>query len=93
VVGCLSPAAQNTWVLSNASEPVRTRDPEASKDEERKNSLSKASGTQQFPLRNIYPPPASFRGHKVEVKGFWIQGTSQHINVNSLQTLASSCAK
>jgi mono/diheme cytochrome c family protein len=93
VVGCLTPAAQNTWTLSNASAPVQTRDPEASRDEERKNSMSKPLGTQQFPLRNIYPAPAPFRGHKVEVKGFWIQGSNQHINVNTLQTLASSCAK
>jgi mono/diheme cytochrome c family protein len=93
VVGCLAPAAQNNWTVSNASDPVRTRDPEASRDEERKNSLTKALGTQQFPLMNIYPSPAPFRGHKVEVKGFWIQGPNQHINVNSLQTLAASCAK
>jgi mono/diheme cytochrome c family protein len=93
VVGCLTPAAQNAWTLASASEPVQTRDPEASKDEERKNSIAKPPGTQQFPLRNISPDPASFRGHKVEVKGFWIQGSNQHINVNSLQTLAQTCPK
>jgi mono/diheme cytochrome c family protein len=93
VVGCLAPAASDTWTLTNATDPVRTRDPEASRDEERKNSLTKPSGPRQFPLRSIYPPPAPFRGHKVEVKGFWIQGSNQHINVNSLQTLSPSCAK
>jgi hypothetical protein len=39
---------------------------------------------------HLSPDPASFRGHKVEVKGFWIQGSNQHINVNSLQTLPCS---
>lgn len=93
VVGCLAPGAQNTWTLSTASEPVRIRDPEASKDEERRNSIAKALGTQQFPLRSLYPAPDPFRGHKVEVKGYWIQGANQHINVNSLQTLASTCGR
>jgi cytochrome c5 len=93
VVGCLVPGAQNTWTLNNASEPVLTREPEASKDEELRSSMNKALGNLQFPLRSIYPAPDPYRGHKVEVKGFWIQGGSQHINVNSLQTLTSACGR
>ena len=93
VVGCLQPSAQNTWTLSNANGPVLTRDPEASKDEERRNSMAKPPGNLQFPLRNIYPAPNAFSGQKVEVKGFWIQGASQHINVNSIQTLATTCGR
>jgi mono/diheme cytochrome c family protein len=93
VVGCLTPGPQNAWTLSNASELVRTRSPEPSKDEELKDSQAKALGNQQFPLMSIYPGPDAYRGHKVEVKGFLIQGPNQHINVNALQTLASSCGR
>ena len=93
VVGCLTPGPQNAWTLSNASEPVRTRSPEPSKDEELKNSQAKALGNQQLRLMSIYPEPAPYRGNKVEVKGFLIQGPNAHINVNSLQTLASSCGR
>jgi cytochrome c5 len=93
VVGCLTPGAQNSWTLSNSTTPVLTRDPEASRDEERRDSMTKALGNLQLPLRSIYPAPDTFRGHKVEVKGFWIQGANQHVNVNALQTLASTCAR
>jgi mono/diheme cytochrome c family protein len=93
VVGCLTAGPQNAWTLSNASAPVRTRSPEPSKDEELKNSQAKAPGNQQLRLMSIYPAPDPYRGHKVEVKGFLIQAPNAHINVNSLQTLASSCGR
>jgi mono/diheme cytochrome c family protein len=57
VVGCLAQGPQNAWMLTNASEPVRTRDPEPSKDEELTNSMAKRLGTQQVRLMNIYPVP------------------------------------
>ena len=92
-VGCLTQGPQNAWMLSNASEVVRTRSPEPSKDEELKNSKAKALGTQQFRLMSIYPAPDPYKGHKVEVKGFLIKAPNEHINVNSLQTLSSSCGR
>ncbi|HYR84049.1 MAG TPA: c-type cytochrome [Terriglobia bacterium] len=92
VVGCLTQGPQNSWMLTNTSEAVRTRDPEASKDEELKNSIAKKPGTRQLRLMNIYPVPDPYKGHKVEVKGFLIQGAGEHLNVNALQTLASTCS-
>lgn len=91
VVGCLAPGGGQGWTLSGASEPVRTRDAHPSRDQERIDSATKVLGDREFPLRSIYPDPDSLSGHKVEVKGFWIQGADEHINVNSLQTLAPSC--
>jgi mono/diheme cytochrome c family protein len=94
VVGCLIQSSGNSWVLSSASEPVRTRNPEASKDEELKDSMAKVLGKQSIPLRSIYPAPDPYRGHKVEAKGFLIKSPNDsHINVNSMQTLASNCVK
>ena len=91
VIGCLERAGEDQWTLISASEPVRTRDANPSRDEERRNSLTKELGDQQFPLMSIYPNPAAHTDHRVEVKGFWIQGADEHINVNTLQPLASSC--
>ena len=92
VVGCLSQAAENGWVLLNASEPVRTKDPASSKDDELRNVQSKALGTQKLVLMNVYPSPDAYRNHKVEAKGFLIREPNEtRVNVTSLQSLAPNC--
>lgn len=94
VIGCLLQGPDNAWVLDNASEPVRTKDPVASKDDELKDSEAKGLGSQTFQLMNVYPRPDSYKGHKVEAKGFLIKAANDdRINVTSLQTLASSCGR
>ena len=93
VVGCLTQGSGDAWMLSDASDPVKTREPEASKDEELKNSMARRSGGQQFRLMNIYPAPGPYKGQKVEVKGFLIKTPNEHINVNSLQMLAQTCGR
>jgi mono/diheme cytochrome c family protein len=93
VVGCLTEGSGDAWMLNDASEPVRTREPESSKDEELKNSIARRSGTQQFRLMNIYPSPGAYKGQKVEVKGYLIKAPNEHINVNALQPLASTCGR
>jgi len=92
VVGCLAQGPDTAWMLVGAGEPVRTKNPAASKDEELKNSEAAARGTQTFRLLNVYPTPDPYKGHKVEAKGFLIRDPGgNRINVTSVQTLATRC--
>ena len=92
VVGCLAQGPDSAWTLVEAGEPVRTKNPAASKDDELKNSEAAALGTQTFRLLNVYPTPDPYKGHKVEAKGFLIRDPGgSRINVTSVQTLAPRC--
>jgi len=93
VVGCLSQASDGTWVVTNASEPVRTRNPGNSTPEELKSLASKPLGKHTFSLMDPSSvqaaPPKS---HKVEAKGFLIRKPgADSMNPTSLQSVAPSC--
>ena len=91
-VGCLAQGPDTAWMLADAGEPVRTKNPAASRDDELKDSEAVASGTQTFRLLNVYPSPDPYKGHKVEAKGFLIRDPGgNRINVTSVQTLAPRC--
>ena len=92
VAGCLAQGPDAAWMVSGAGEPVRTRNPAASTDEELQNSAGPASGAQTFRLLNVYPSPDAFKGHKVEAKGFLIRDPGgDRINVTSVRSLAGRC--
>ena len=93
-VGCLSPAANNTWALANAGSPrpVRARIVDGTTPEELKVSAAQPLGTQTFPLLSVTPQGASYAGHKVQVKGVLTrQNTIERINVMSLESVAPTC--
>ena len=93
-VGCLTKGPDTSWMLAGASEPVRTKDPAASKDEELKSSEAAVSGAQRFQLLNVYPRPDKYEGHTVEAKGFLIRDPGgNRINVTSVQALAPRCGQ
>ncbi len=48
-------------------------------------------GDAMFRLLNAFPSPAKLDGHRAEVKGFLIRGSSDAINVTALTSVASSC--
>jgi cytochrome c5 len=90
-VGCLA-RADAAWVLTDAGAPVRTRNPEASTDDERRESEAAALGATTFELMNVYPSPDPYDGHKVEAKGFLIRNPEgDRLNVTAVQTLAPRC--
>ena len=92
-VGCLAQAPETAWVVADAGEPVRTKNPEASTGDELKHSEAAALGTRTFRLLNVYPGPDPYKGHKIEAKGFLIKDPGgDKINVTSVQTLAPRCA-
>jgi hypothetical protein len=91
-VGCLVQGPDAAWILVDAGEPVRTKNPAASKDDELKDSEAAALGAQTFRLLNVYPRPDPYEGHKIEAKGFLIRNPGgDQINVTSVQTLAPRC--
>jgi len=97
VVGCLTQGSDNAWRLTQASEPVRTRNPEKSPEAELKASAAVPLGTHTFRLLqpDYFSPAfriADHKGHKMEGKGFLIRNpTDQRISVTWLETLAPSC--
>ena len=101
VVGCLvrasEEASEETWMLVNATEPVRTRTPEETDPAELGNSEIKPLGTHIFRLQNfdyIAPKfdPAPYASHRVQAKGYLIrQPNRERINVTSFETVVSAC--
>ena len=92
VVGCL---AQNgrAWTLSRATEPVRTREPEAPKDDVAVQLDKAPLGDRTFRLQQVYGAPAGWKDQKVVAKGFLTKaGSEDRVNVTSMRTLTSSCS-
>jgi quinoprotein glucose dehydrogenase len=93
-VGCLSAAANDTWVLDRASSPrpVRARIVSGTTPEELKASAAQPLGTQAFPLMSVTAKSAPLAGHKVQVKGVLTrQKTLERINVMSLDSVGAAC--
>jgi mono/diheme cytochrome c family protein len=90
VFGCVTSRAPGEWLITSATAPVRTRNPEPSPEDERQRHTA-SRGDATFRLMNAYPSPASLAGHHTEVKGFLIRGTTDRINVTALTSLAATC--
>jgi len=92
VVGCLTQGPGAAWTLAGAGEPIRTKDPAASTDDDPKQGQA-GLGTQVFWLLNVFPAPDPYVGHRMEAKGFLIRDPGgNRINVTSMRTLAPRCA-
>ena len=96
VVGCLARDADDrSWIVTSASEPIRTRDPEASKDDLLTITQATPFGDNTFELMYVFPDPASYRDHRVEAKGFLIRreeaGAVDALNVTVVASLDASC--
>jgi len=92
VVGCLSQAGR-VWTLGSATDPVRTRAPEAATDAEAAQLDSDPVGTRIFRLQQVYGAPPGWTGQRVVAKGFLTRsGTEERVNVTSIRTLATPCA-
>jgi cytochrome c553 len=97
VVGCFARGPSETWMLSNGSEPVRTRSPMQPTETEIAAARAKPLGSQTFQLMdveyfsNAFHPEAHV-GHKVSAKGFLIRtGTEAKINVTWVEMLSADC--
>jgi mono/diheme cytochrome c family protein len=99
VVGCFAPGPHDTWMLTNGSEPVRTRSPMQPTESEIAAARAKPLGSQTLQLldveyfSNAFHPEAH-AGHKVNAKGFLIRsGTDVKINVTWVEMLAADCGR
>ena len=94
VVGCLTPGPNNTWTLTNTTEPVLSRD-QASTPEELKRADGLPAGKQNFRLVSVSGfGPQQNSGKKMDVKGLlYKDDTDARINVTSLQLVGACTAK
>ena len=95
VVGCLTPnPSDNAWMLMNASEPVRTGDPQpAAGDLDAVRQIPLGHVTFRLLVSAAYSP-GKFSGHRVEVRGFLIRRQPEsRINITSLETLNPICGE
>jgi mono/diheme cytochrome c family protein len=94
VVGCLTPGANNGWVLANSNEPAFTADEEPTAA-----ALETAQGTplgtQTFQLLSVEGfAPDGRKGQKVEARGLLYKDANYaRLNLTSLQTLQTSCPR
>ena len=95
VVGCLSREGA-TWFVSGGSEPIRTRDPDASAGDILELTQAMPLGPNTFELMYVFPSPDPYEGHRVEAKGFLIRregaGATDAINVTAVASLSPACA-
>ena len=96
VVGCLDRDTDDrTWIVTDASEPIRTRDPEASEDDLLMITRTMPLGDNTFELMYVFPDPAALKRHRVEAKGFLIRrghmGAPDAINVTMVGSLDAAC--
>ncbi len=93
VVGCLSPAPESGWMLTSATAPVRTDNPDASKDDQRAALDAAPLGSRSIQLLGVYGSQDSHKGHKMEAKGFVVRDPGgDRLNVVSLEMVGSNCA-
>jgi cytochrome c5 len=91
VVGCLAQSGR-VWTLGKATDPIRTRVPEAATDAEAAQLDQAPLGSRSFRLQQVYGAPPGWNGQRVAAKGFLTRaGTEERVNVTSIRTLTTPC--
>jgi len=99
VTGCLTPGANDTWTLSKAGSPGRTRNGDEITPDEAEAAKASPLGAASFRLQNLddFRPgftPDAWKDHKVLAKGVLNHLSSgDRIHVLALTSLASDCTK
>ena len=90
VVGCLEGSADDTWTVTRASRPVRTRESEPGPVGP---NPTWSFGDMTLELMDAaFAEPERFAGQAVEVRGFLIRESERsRVNVTSIHSLAPSC--
>lgn len=99
VVGCFARGPKDTWMLTNGTEPARTRSPKQPTESEIAVARGKPLGSRTFQLldveyfSNAFHPEAH-AGHKVNAKGFLMRTeTGIRISVMWVEMLAAYCGR
>jgi hypothetical protein len=91
VIGCLTAGPQNTWLLTQASEPAAAAPPASESSSPA--VAAKALGTQTFHLVDAmaYAPDAH-KSQKVYVRGLLIKlPGEQRMTISALETVSANC--
>jgi mono/diheme cytochrome c family protein len=90
VVGCLSQNASNTWVLTNTTEPVVTKQ-EAATPAALREAQGKTLGSATYQLVSVKAfKPESHKGQRMEARGLLYRDASDALlNLTSLQTVGN----
>jgi hypothetical protein len=91
-VGCLARGTSGGWELTQATDPLATRDDSAS-PQSLKSAAARGLGTRRFTLLSAAPfAPQDHVGHKVEARGLVVvDGARSAITVTSLGVAATAC--
>jgi mono/diheme cytochrome c family protein len=94
VVGCLMPASGDTWTLTNATTPVRTDSPDASKGAQRAAVETMALGSRTIQLLNVFGSLDANKGKRMEAKGFLVRDAAgDRLNVVTLEMVGAACGQ
>lgn len=91
VVGCFMPGPENTWLLTNASEPVSLV---VTSQTAKIEIPDRPLGTLTFRLLDAMAySPETHKGHKMYVRGLLIKLPGElRMTISTLETIAPSCA-
>jgi cytochrome c5 len=91
VIGCLTAGPQNTWMLTQASEPAAAAPPASESSSPA--AAGKPLGTQTFHLVDaIAYAPDAHKSQKVYVRGLLIKlPGEQRMTISALETVSPSC--
>jgi mono/diheme cytochrome c family protein len=90
--GCIKEEPSNTWLLTYATNAVRTRNPDKSSDSDLKTAEAKLPGKASYRLVDApFYHPERYRGQMAEAKGFLVSDPSEGISLTTLAPLSISC--
>jgi mono/diheme cytochrome c family protein len=90
--GCITAGPDNTWLVTGATAPVRTRNPEKSSDEDLKKAQAAPAGDQSFKLIDAaFYHPERHKDERVEAKGFLMKEPADGLSLTSLTTISTHC--
>jgi mono/diheme cytochrome c family protein len=91
-VGCLTQGPDKVWLLTDATDLVRSREAGAPNEEALKAAASLPLGKGSLRLLYILPAPDALKGHKVHSKGALMRDPKgDSINVSWLRSVAAEC--
>jgi mono/diheme cytochrome c family protein len=91
LAGCLTQSGTN-WVLTDTTEPFRTRAPELSPDDLKDPRGLARAGTGKFTLLDVQAyKPDTHKDHRVAVKGLLIRRPENRLNVTAISTISDAC--
>jgi hypothetical protein len=90
--GCITAGPDNTWLLTRATAPIRTRVPEKSSDEDLKAAQTVTLGTSTYKLvDSAFYHPERHKDERVEAKAFLLKDPKDGLNLTALAMVSGTC--